>query len=388
MAYQLKGLSRTARGNKNRDQGFDPEGWPTETKKPAEMAVAYQRLMLPDDANPHGNVHGGTIMKMIEQAAYIAASRHLKRDAEFGGTLFAALARLDHMDFLLPMKIGDVAILSCKISFTAARSMEIQVKVERESMAQSTRQVTNRATLWYVTVMRGTGTISKADTHVPFSAWTLAPCPPLVLAAEDQAAGVVRYNRQRASRAASRAGGGDQATLDAARATSLDSRSALDGVVDATESQSQLMQLMLPSDCTKEGVVAGGVVMKLIDNAAGICAVRHCKTNVVTACIDDVDFRHKVHNGDLLVITANMQFTSAKSMEIHAEVTAQSWRTGETVTAVTARLTFVSLNPHGKAVGVPPLLPKSAGEKQAWCIAEDRYNAAKKARLAAKATAK
>ena len=44
-------------------------------------------------------------MKMIEQAAYIAASRHLKRDAEFGGTLFAALARLDHMDFLLPMKV-------------------------------------------------------------------------------------------------------------------------------------------------------------------------------------------------------------------------------------------------------------------------------------------
>ena len=43
--------------------------------------------------------------------------------------------------------------------------------------------------------------------------------------------------------------------------------------MDATESQSQLMQLMLPSDCTKEGVVMGGVVMKLIDNAAGICAV-------------------------------------------------------------------------------------------------------------------
>ena len=54
VAYQLKGRGRTARGNKSKDQGFDPEGWPTETKKPAEMEVAYQRLMLPDDANPHG----------------------------------------------------------------------------------------------------------------------------------------------------------------------------------------------------------------------------------------------------------------------------------------------------------------------------------------------
>ena len=68
-------------------------------------------------------------------------------------------------------QIGDVAILSCKISFTAARSMEIQVNVERESMVQSTRQVTNRATLWYVTATYGT--TSKADTRVPFSAWTL-----------------------------------------------------------------------------------------------------------------------------------------------------------------------------------------------------------------------
>ena len=66
------------------------------------------------------------------------------------------------------------------------------------------------------------------------------------------------------------------------------------------------------------------------------------------------------------------------------QVTAQSWRTGETITAVTARLTFVSLDTYGKCIDVPPLLPKTAEEKRVWCIAEDRYNDAKKARLAAK----
>jgi len=49
--------------------------------------------------------------------------------------------------------------------------------------------------------------------------------------------------------------------------------------------------LMLPSDCYSNGQVQGGVVLKLMDNAAGVVAARHCRSNVVTVNIDAVNFR-------------------------------------------------------------------------------------------------
>lgn len=74
--------------------------------------------MLPDDANPGGNVHGGTILHMIEQAGWIAATRHANSNqSPASGGLFsstpkelsAALVRVEHMDFIKPMYIGEVA---------------------------------------------------------------------------------------------------------------------------------------------------------------------------------------------------------------------------------------------------------------------------------------
>ena len=72
----------------------------------ASAPASYLRVMLPDDANPAGNVHGGTILKMIEMAGYIASTRHankLKGSEEQAPPLppaHAHIARIDHMDFL------------------------------------------------------------------------------------------------------------------------------------------------------------------------------------------------------------------------------------------------------------------------------------------------
>ena len=72
----------------------------------ASAPASYLRVMLPDDANPAGNVHGGTILKMIEMAGYIAATRHankLNGSEEKAPPLppaHAHIARIDHMDFL------------------------------------------------------------------------------------------------------------------------------------------------------------------------------------------------------------------------------------------------------------------------------------------------
>ena len=78
---------------------------------------------------------------------------------------------------------------------------------------------------------------------------------------------------------------------------------------------------MLPSDCTSTGIVFGGVVMKLMDNAAGIAASRHCRSNVVTASLDALDCMALIHNGDLVHVTATPLFTSSRSLEIEVRET-------------------------------------------------------------------
>lgn len=87
----------------------------------SDRLVEISRVMLPDDANPGGNVHGGTILKMIEEASWIAATKHCNppSSASNGETksghhsaLVGALVRVEHMDFHKPMHIGEVAKVS------------------------------------------------------------------------------------------------------------------------------------------------------------------------------------------------------------------------------------------------------------------------------------
>lgn len=89
-----------------------------------DRLVTISRVMLPDDANPGGNVHGGTILKMMEEAGWIAATKHCNVPTVTNGAstssslsgslsarnpLAAALVRVEHMDFLQPMHVGEVA---------------------------------------------------------------------------------------------------------------------------------------------------------------------------------------------------------------------------------------------------------------------------------------
>ena len=63
-------------------------------------------------------------------------------------------------------------------------------------------------------------------------------------------------------------------------------------------------QMMIPQDANPAGNVHGGVVVKIIDEAAGVVAARHARTNVVTASIDRMDFHHPIFVGDLLFFKA------------------------------------------------------------------------------------
>lgn len=100
---------------------------------------------------------------------------------------------------------------------------------------------------------------------------------------------------------------------------------------------------MLPQDANPVGNVHGGVIMKYIDNAAGVVAVRHSRCICVTASIDQLDFHVPMYVGNLLILKASLNYVGKTSMEIGVRVEGENLISGQVDHIASAYLTFVAL---------------------------------------------
>ncbi len=130
------------------------------------------------------------------------------------------------------------------------------------------------------------------------------------------------------------------------------------------ESRVEMAQAMFPFDANQAGNVHGGTIMKLIDTAAGIAAHRHCRTNVVTAAMDRLDFHQPVFVGELVVLRASINYVGKTSMEVGVRVEAENLMTGEVRHTNSAYLTMVSLEDNRKPTPVPTIVPHTDDEKR------------------------
>ena len=121
-------------------------------------------------------------------------------------------------------------------------------------------------------------------------------------------------------------------------------------------------QMMIPQDANPAGNVHGGVVVKIIDEAAGVVAARHARSNVVTASIDRLDFHLPIFVGDLLFFKASLNFAGRTSMEIGVRVEAENLMTGAVSHAASAYLTYVAIDKKGRPAEVAPLIIESDEE--------------------------
>lgn len=140
-----------------------------------------------------------------------------------------------------------------------------------------------------------------------------------------------------------------------------------------SQSSVELAQIMLPADTNPAGNVHGGVIMKLIDNAAFVVASRHTGRNTVTASIDRLDFHCPVYLGNLVTLKASMNRAGKSSMEIGVRVEAEDLITGEVRHTASAYLTFVALNTEGKPTEIPRLEAITDEEKRRFVDAATRY---------------
>lgn len=120
-----------------------------------------------------------------------------------------------------------------------------------------------------------------------------------------------------------------------------------------------MAHMMLPQHANPAGNVHGGVIMKFIDDAAGVVATKHARSNVVTAAIERLDFHRPVFIGNLLILKACLNVTGRSSMEVGVRVEAEDLLTGTTRHIASAYLTFVSLDQEGRPLPVPPFKPST-----------------------------
>ncbi|MDK1475741.1 acyl-CoA thioesterase [Streptomyces sp. 549] len=138
-------------------------------------------------------------------------------------------------------------------------------------------------------------------------------------------------------------------------------------------SRTTLSHIMTHSDTNLLGTVHGGVIMKLVDDAAGAVAGRHSGGPAVTASMDEMVFLEPVRVGDLVHVKAQVNWTGRTSMEVGVRVLAERWNESTPATQVgTAYLVFAAVDEEGKPRSVPPVVPETERDRRRYQEAQIR----------------
>ncbi|MBK8784185.1 MAG: acyl-CoA thioesterase [Anaerolineales bacterium] len=146
-------------------------------KTPHASRVTLSQLMHPEHANLIGNVHGGWIMKLVDEAGALACMRHAQKKV--------VTVAIDSMTFRQPIRIGDLIVLNAEVTYTGKTSMEAEVQVVAENPVTGVQTHTNTAYLVYVALDD-----EGRPTHVPA----------LVVETEEEKARMVQAQRRQAYR--------------------------------------------------------------------------------------------------------------------------------------------------------------------------------------------
>lgn len=113
-----------------------------EGKTVSQSKVEIAQVMMPEHANPAGNVHGGNLLKLVDQAGAIVAARHTHSNV--------VTASVDRFDFISPAYIGNLIFVKASLNYVSRTSMEIGVRVEAECLRTGTHTHIGSAYLTFV----------------------------------------------------------------------------------------------------------------------------------------------------------------------------------------------------------------------------------------------
>ncbi|ESN97885.1 hypothetical protein HELRODRAFT_85008, partial [Helobdella robusta] len=319
------------------------------------------RLTLPDDANIYGNVHGGTTLKLIEEAGIILSTRYcnyLKKDSS--SKIITSMSRIESVDFMKPMKIGEVVELTAEIVYTADRSILVEVTVDAEDLFAARKHTTNKARLWYVAMNEDEDIL-----QVPLMTYN---------SKEEEEEAQAKYCTLLVDPPAKEPIYDDDSIPDCLP--------KIPEVHSVAYSETCLSLMVGPNDVAFGKICRGGVFLKLMDECAGIVAAKHCRNNVVTACLDATNFYTHIRIGNVLTVRGKVTFTSKKSIEVEVIVSVVSpfEKQYKSIKAVDAFFTYVAIGLDGRAMEIPPLKVRTDNERMRFDAGMKRYMKRKEGR--------
>jgi len=138
------------------------------------------------------------------------------------------------------------------------------------------------------------------------------------------------------------------------------------------ESRVRLSQFMHIDQANAVGNVHGGEIVKLVDEAGALAAIRHARSLVVTVAIDSMTFMEPIYVGNVVTLDAELTYVGNTSMEVRVEVIAENALTGARTTTNSAYLVYVAIDNQGRPQRVPPLIAETDDEREMMEAARER----------------
>ncbi|HEV8675181.1 MAG TPA: acyl-CoA thioesterase [Methylomirabilota bacterium] len=305
---------------------------PTVGETVAEM-VQY---VFPQYAGAPGQIYGGRMMEWIATAGTLAASRIAHGPV--------ALGAMDDIDFLHPVRVGEIAILRARVEWVGRTSLEVGVRVYSERPATGERHVTLSSHLAFVAIDEDARPRPVEARIIPADA---------IEAVVTEAA---------------------QARREARRARLAQRAERVREIRDETAGfrwRFEASRFVFPEDALYGSLMFAGKLLLIVDEAAGILAVRYARAPLATASMDALEFYAPIRVGEMVTLHGGLNRVGTRSMEIGLKVLAEAPFTGEVRHTCTAYLTFVKLRAEA-GDPLPPLPPETPVEQRHAEAAEKR----------------
>lgn len=140
-----------------------------------------------------------------------------------------------------------------------------------------------------------------------------------------------------------------------------------------------MTELVLPSQTNLLNNLLGGQLMHWMDIAGALACKRHSGSEIATVAVDNIEFKHPVHLGGIITITAKLVWAGRTSMKTRITVSCEDVVRQTSMLTNTAYFTFVALDDAEQPVEIPPLVPQTAREMEDFAREQEQYMARKKA---------